>query len=245
MKFDEWMRANSNLLEKTIKKYYTAIEGSLSVWARDAGIIKGSILDISNAKEMAQVALKIKQIPLFVERDDVGHGMYAAALAKYLSYLDGISETVAGDEILSRDIQNILEDVQTSVTEKLQLINARIGQGLYRKKLIELWGACSVTHYPNCSILVASHIKPWSVSTAEERLDKFNGLLLVPNIDKLFDMGLISFRTTGAILISNSLEQPEALGIRKDMSVSLRAEHEVYMKYHRETVFLGALLEEQ
>jgi putative restriction endonuclease len=243
VQFDEWMKAKG-LSEKTISNYYTAIEGSLSAWARNAGIINGSILDIADAKEMAAVVLKIKQIPLFVERDHVGHGMYAASLTKYSSYLDEISRAEEDFEVLSNDIKTIITEVQTSVTEKLQLVNARIGQGQYRKNLIELWGACSVTHYPNCSILVASHIKPWSMSTAEERLDRFNGLLLVPNIDKLFDMGLISFGATGAILISNSLEQPEALGIRKDMSVSLSGEHEVYMKFHRENVFLDALLDE-
>ena len=40
-------------------------------------------------------------------------------------------------------------------------------------------------------ILIASHIKPWRVSNNNERLDVYNGLLLLPNLDKLFDKGYI------------------------------------------------------
>ena len=51
-------------------------------------------------------------------------------------------------------------------------------------------------------LLVASHIKPWSISDANEKLDIHNGLLMCPNHDKLFDRGYISFDDTGRILIS-------------------------------------------
>ena len=49
------------------------------------------------------------------------------------------------------------------------------------------------------SLLIASHIKPWHVCDDKERLDKFNGLMLSPNIDALFDNGLITFDINGTI----------------------------------------------
>ena len=63
-------------------------------------------------------------------------------------------------------------------------------------------------------MLVASHIKPWRDSNNQERLDKFNGLLLLANLDKAFDLGFISFADTGLVMISCQLEAPEVLGLR-------------------------------
>jgi len=40
---------------------------------------------------------------------------------------------------------------------------------------------------------LASHIKPWSACTNEERLDTRNGLLLSALMDKLFDRYFITF----------------------------------------------------
>lgn len=73
-----------------------------------------------------------------------------------------------------------------SETEKDSIIKARIGQGIFRQQLIQLWGGCSVTGFKNEKFLKASHIKPWRDSSNQERLDKYNGLLLVPNLDRSF-----------------------------------------------------------
>ena len=77
--------------------------------------------------------------------------------------------------------------------EKWAIVKQRIGQGAFRKQLMEKWKGCSVTGYEQSEILVASHIKPWSESSDEEKLDTNNGLLLVANLDKAFDQGLITF----------------------------------------------------
>jgi predicted restriction endonuclease len=45
--------------------------------------------------------------------------------------------------------------------------------------------------------LIASHVKPWSESNHQERLDVNNGLLHCPNHDDLFDKGYISFIKMG------------------------------------------------
>jgi putative restriction endonuclease len=72
---------------------------------------------------------------------------------------------------LISDIENIINDKSIEKTERVSLIQSRIGQGIYRKKLIDLWQGCSVTSYGKIEMLRASHIKPWSVSNNNERLD--------------------------------------------------------------------------
>jgi len=50
-----------------------------------------------------------------------------------------------------------------------------------------------VTGLAMSKLLRASHIKPWAACAADaERLDVYNGLLLAPHLDALFDAGLIS-----------------------------------------------------
>ncbi len=88
----------------------------------------------------------------------------------------------------------------------------------------------------------ASHIKPWRDSDNAERLDKYNGLLLIPNLDVAFDKGLISFKDDGMIMISPHLSPQEIdlLGIKKDMKIKkekLTHNHKKYLKYHRNKIF--------
>ena len=102
-----------------------------------------------------------------------------------------------------------------------------------------MWGGCAVTGYRNTQMLLASHIKPWRDSNHQERLDKFNGLLLLANLDKAFDLGFISFDDSGKVLISHYLEAPDVLGLREDMSFNVMAEHKPYLRYHRGELFKG------
>lgn len=78
-----------------------------------------------------------------------------------------------------------------SIIEKQILIKYRIGQSSFRRKLFEYWGGCSITGCTNFSVLIASHIKQFSLCSSNEKYDLFNGLLLAPNYDKLFDEYLI------------------------------------------------------
>ena len=112
-----------------------------------------------------------------------------------------------------------------------------MGQQWVRDQLIEYWKGCAVTKYPAVQFLVASHIKPWRASTDNERIDKFNGILLLPNLDKAFDLGYISFRQNGSIRTSEFIEKPEVLGINEDMKIDVTKRHQDYLAYHREQVF--------
>lgn len=151
--------------------------------------------------------------------------------------------TAEVSELLEDNAENeIAQNPNLTKTEKQQLVKARIGQGAFRESLIAMWGKCCVNGCNYVSILRASHIKPWRESTNAERLDKFNGLLLSPNLDALFDKGLISFTDSGDVLISKSLSPDvrKALGVFINAKVRLKSEHAKYMTWHREKVFADA-----
>lgn len=148
-----------------------------------------------------------------------------------------------------KHLDDILEDIQSeekefstlSQTERQSLIKSRIGQELFRQRVIELWGSCSVTGMTTLSLLKASHIKPWRGCSHAERVAPYDGLLLTPNLDLLFDAGYITFEPDGIIRISSMLHERdrELLGLQSEFR--LRKIHngvENYLEYHRRSVFL-------
>jgi predicted restriction endonuclease len=73
-----------------------------------------------------------------------------------------------------------------------------------------------------------------------EKLDSNNGLLLTPNLDRAFDRGLISFSSTGRILISKRLgvAVSRLLGVSSTTNIgALNLAQQKYLKFHRERVF--------
>jgi predicted restriction endonuclease len=90
--------------------------------------------------------------------------------------------------------------------------------------------------------LRASHIKPWAASNYEEKLDGYNGLLLSPHVDHLFDRGFISFQDSGGILIAKDLNPSvlEQWAIHPGENVGkFKGKQCEYLEYHREVVFQG------
>jgi 5-methylcytosine-specific restriction protein A len=125
-------------------------------------------------------------------------------------------------------------------TERQVVRESRLGQGTFRRRLIQFWSECAVTGCGEITLLRASHIKPWRDSSNEERLDVYNGFLLLPNLDSAFDSGLISFQNNGKIIVSEKLpeEDREVLGICRDMEIDRICRYHVkYLEYHRENVF--------
>jgi len=231
MVFIDWMR-HKGLSKSTILKYDGAINGVLNEWSLENGLIKEPIKTITSKSEFQRLIQDILKLPIFQERNKTGHHMYSSALEKYSEYLaDEHFNDIEGD------IESIVLHSEISETEKVSLIKSRIGQGLFRQKLINYWNVCSVTKFIDTNLLIASHIKPWKVSSNQERLDHFNGLLLTPNLDKAFDSGLITFDKDGKILISKLLVDPDKLGIHSGLTLMLSSDHEKYMKYHRENVY--------
>jgi len=162
---------------------------------------------------------------------------HASKIVNEFSRIFSKNTKAISTEQITSDIQEIIELTNIDSTEKSSLIQSRIGQGKFREGLLKLWGACSVTQSKHFPLLLASHIKPWSKSNNQERLDPYNGLLLLPNLDKAFDLGFISFDLSGNILISNQLPEYKILGISERMSILIKDKNKAYLKYHQLHVF--------
>lgn len=124
-------------------------------------------------------------------------------------------------------------------TERDITAKQRIGQSKFREALTLVWDhCCAVTGCSITEALVASHIKPWSKAKESERCDYNNGLLLVANLDRLFDEFLITFGNDGRAIISDtiSLQDRDALGLSDGLKLRQRLSREAksYMAWHRE-----------
>ncbi|MBD2428133.1 HNH endonuclease [Phormidium sp. FACHB-1136] len=158
------------------------------------------------------------------------------------SRLEDLMDFIQPD-LNTETLNNLLLDPKLSKTEREAIVKSRVGQGKFRDDLEEYWESkCAVTGLSITAILRASHIKPWRDSNNHERLDSFNGLLLAPNLDSLFDKFLISFDEQGKIMISPKItdESIRLLGINTEMMLrTFESEHQEYLAYHRNVFSKG------
>src|SRR5215510_4852479 len=160
----------------------------------------------------------------------------AAGISRVRELLGDMIESIDENEEVSR----LKENRTLPETTREALIKARIGQGLFRENLEARESACRVTGVTDKRFLVASHIKPWRVSSNDERLDGANGLILSPHIDKLFDQGWISFSDDGDLLIAPGCPRDVIDKWNVAINVAKRpftAEQKKYLSYHREYIF--------
>jgi putative restriction endonuclease len=130
------------------------------------------------------------------------------------------------------------EIIPPNRTERIGLVNSRIGQGKYRRAVMQRWNnKCAVSGSRIREVLIASHIVPWREASNKERLDVNNGILLSPVFDALFDRNLISFDDSGKIILSKSLSIDSylKLGVTGNEIIrNLNNENKAYLKRHRE-----------
>ena len=147
------------------------------------------------------------------------------------------------DKLFKEDILEV--PIAARETEEKRFQKIRNGQDEYRKNVIRLWhGKCAVTGVDETSWLIASHIKPWRESNNIERLDPKNSLLLTPDYDKLFDLGVISFSPdNGRILLPENAsfrfwQNLNKLGIDDQKTLSdIPDGTERYLDYHQHMIF--------
>lgn len=103
--------------------------------------------------------------------------------------------------------------------------------------MLRVWDSkCALTGCGIEAVLIASHAKQWAKATNEERLDEYNGLLLVATVDRLYDAGLISFDDDGLILLGEGLNDEElpTLGLSKESKLrKVTNRHKPYLYAHR------------
>lgn len=134
-------------------------------------------------------------------------------------------------------------DIETSrinIDKKYQLRQSRIGQGKYRENLILQCPFCPITMMSDDRVLIASHIKPWSKSNNEEKIDPYNGFMFTPTYDFLFDRGFLSFTDDKRTILSPFLSNMtyKMLGISDNKLIGrLPIDGRLgYLEYHRENI---------
>jgi hypothetical protein len=131
-------------------------------------------------------------------------------------------------------------------TERLAIIRARNGQGLFKDRVAKIESRCRITGVENPVHLRASHIRPWRDGNNEQRLDGENGLLLTPSIDHLFDRGFIGFENNGKLIISPVAHRPslQRMGIDTTSAVNVGGfthGQKQFLDFHRNAVLLQSI----
>ncbi|MEW6615043.1 MAG: HNH endonuclease signature motif containing protein [Thermodesulfobacteriota bacterium] len=190
----------------------------------ECAVIDYRLLDGATMNELKNLRGAIYEHLSHLKRE---HGLpYEKVVDKYRFKRD----ILIGPQDALTDLEEHKSEYENA-TEKEAIIQARIGQGKFRENLLKRWQSCSVTGCQEVKVLRASHIKPWRDCTNEERLDIDNGLLLAPNIDALFDVGLISFDDKGSILFSPRLTAEDKKRLSVNHGLRLKKVYPGSIKY--------------
>ena len=132
-------------------------------------------------------------------------------------------------------------------SETERLVRVRLQQRFFRNSVLANYeNRCAISGVNVPSLLVASHIIPWTVSE-ERRADPRNGVCLNALYDKAFDRGLLTFSDDLHVIISPALhaESPSAFhrsalleieGVRLNKAARF-APDPATLAFHREKVF--------
>lgn len=231
--FYHYMVEFGGIAKKTSCDYVTRMKFLAHDYSLDETLTQEKIDEI-----LRQEDLKRQERTVYTSKKSLSD--FRAGLNKFLAFVNSDYHKRMEDSILT-EIKAVENDNNIKATEKDSIVKSRIGQGIFRNEFIEYWHGCAISQCPFTWMLIASHIKPWRDADNQERLDTYNGLLLLPNYDKLFDLGYISFTQMGKIMYSRLLDKfdREAIGLTSDLHlVKLENQHLKYLKYHNENCFL-------
>lgn len=237
--FTRWLLSTTQLSENSIKKYSGAVN-TISNEMMGLGVIKKSLTKMIPI-EIDLIIAFILHNEKFIEKNTRGNNMYSNALKQYRYYVHSMDEQTLDDT--ASLIETIQKDSTISKTECSAIVLSRIGQGAFRKLIMDKYnGRCIITGIDQPKLLVASHIKPWVISTNKERLSVDNGLLLSATYDRLFDCGLITFDKVGKIYLSSFIgaDNIKRLHLAKNMhfNLYLSGGMEKYLEFHNDVIFV-------
>jgi hypothetical protein len=159
-------------------------------------------------------------------------------------------EPIPADDLDTWEVKierGIEQDQTIAETNRIALVRARRGQGLFRERVARIESRCRITGVSNPTHLVASHCKPWRDASNEERLDGENGLLLTPTIDHLFDRGFIGFEDNGRLIVSPVAHGPSLHRMGIDIGAAINVGsfttgQKAFLEFHRQSVLLQSNL---
>ena len=126
----------------------------------------------------------------------------------------------------------------------------RLGQYYFRTAILNSYsGKCCITQLALPSLLVASHIKPWSVcEEATERTNPRNGLCLNALHDHAFDKGLITIDDKYRIRTSSKLSNAQMDNKTREWLKNYEKQEiilpdkflpgKAFIEYHNDVIFI-------
>lgn len=158
-------------------------------------------------------------------------------IIRYLNKLDeqDFAEFHTGEE-KQESYFNSIGFNQSDGKDIFGLIKIRVGQAKLRKMILQQYaGSCALCEVSDPRLLVVSHIKRWTDSSEQERIDLSNSILLYSLHDAMFDKGLISMDDTYEVLYKDeeSLKQQK---LRTDLKFKRPLKNNPkssYLKEHR------------
>lgn len=128
------------------------------------------------------------------------------------------------------------DNYNSSGKDILRNIKVRVGQSKLKKRLLNNYRSrCALCSITSPDLLIASHIKPWSESNDEEKVNPENSILLCSLHDGLFDKGYISI-SDGYKVVFRDKANLEEQNIKTDLifrKPKKEAPKTVYLNYHQ------------
>lgn len=145
-------------------------------------------------------------------------------------------------DFLLGDLKNLKGEV------KLREVKTRVNQNFFRELVLANYNTkCAITGIDIPSLLLASHIIPWS-KNEKERLNPENGICLSALYDKAFDKGLISINEKYEVLLSKQLKEHSTKDYYQTHFAPLEntkiqiperfLPHKNFLQYHLDEVYL-------
>lgn len=222
--------ADCRLITKYMKNY---VQGAFT----EHKYIKVSAMSTSSLIKWASTNRPFTMPPRICTLCDRRRGLKELA-SGYFTDVATVATPEVQQQELEEDIDELLKrpDLNSKPSTRTALIEARRGQGTYRRKVLSLWdNRCAISGLAVEAALVASHAVSWRESSDDERLDPHNGLPLAATLDKLFDRHLVAFDPgTGEMQVSKSipLGDQKLLGLPLPLVAQLSDKQTGYLARH-------------
>lgn len=145
------------------------------------------------------------------------------------------------------DIDNLIDETKKGESV-IRETKVRQNQHYFRSLVLSNYSnSCAMTGIAIPELLIASHIKPWSVDE-KNRLNPANGICLSATLDKAFDKGLITIDNNFTILFSSKLRKYSKEKFYNDELFKFENRrillpvkflpNEEFLTYHNDVIFL-------
>lgn len=153
-------------------------------------------------------------------------------------------------EIIDNESDSVIVEMFPYGEDRMVAAKARVGQYFFRAAVLSAYHRrCCVTGIGEPKLLIASHIKPWKVSSVEkERANPRNGLCLNALHDRAFDQGFITINNNYEIVISDKITEAGMDSDTKDWFMHYSGTRielpdkflpgKEFIEYHNDVVFM-------